>query len=282
MDTLDGKVALVTGASRGIGKGIVLALLGEGMTVHATARTGTGAVSQIDPQQVGSLETLARDAAGLPGTLFTHVCDHADDAQSKAVVANIVARHGHIDILVNNAWPGYERMEEPDAPGNKFTWVNPFWEQPMWRWTAMIDTGLRGAFVVSRAAAPAMVARRSGLIVNISFWAAQRFDGNVIYGIAKAGADKMTHDFAHNLREHGVAAVSLYPGLVRTESVLLNAQHFDLSNSMSPQFIGRAVAGLARDPLLMEKSGRVQIAAALGLEYDIADIDGKRPQPDPL
>jgi dehydrogenase/reductase SDR family protein 1 len=268
-------VALVTGGSRGIGRGIALALLGEGATVHVTARTKTDAEAAVHPQQEGSLDGLVREAAALPGRLVTHVCDHAIDAETEAVVAQVLRDEGRIDILVNNAWPGYERMAE----GEEFTWVRPFWEQPMWRWEAMIDTALRAAFVASRATAGAMVARRKGLIVNISFWAAQRHDGNAIYGIAKAGADKMAFDFAHELRPHGVAAIALYPGLVRTEAVLRAAEYFDLTNSESPQFIGRVIAGLWRDAGLLEKSGRVHVAAALAQEYDIADIDGKRPVP---
>ena len=190
-------------------------------------------------------------------------------------MADTIAAEGHLDILVNNAWPGYENMEE----GNEFTWVRPFWEQPMWRWNGMIDVAVRAAFVAARAAAPSMIARRSGLIVNISFWAAQRYEGNVIYGLAKAAADKLAADFAHELRPHDVAAIALYPGLVRTEAVLRNAQYFDMSNSESPQFIGHVIAGLWRDPDLMAKSGRVHVAAALAQEYDLADIDGKRPVP---
>jgi dehydrogenase/reductase SDR family protein 1 len=268
-------VALVTGASRGIGRGVALALLSEGAVVHVTARTQTDAEAAVHPQQEGSLDGLVREARALPGRLVTHICDHADDAQTEGVVRRMLAAEGRIDILVNNAWPGYERMVESDD----FTWIRPFWEQPMWRWDAMIGTALRAAFVASRAAAGAMVARRRGLIVNISFWAAQLYEGNAIYGLAKAGADKLAFDFAHELRPHGVAAISLYPGLVRTEAVLRAAEYFDMSNSESPQFIGRVIAGLWRDDELMAKSGKVQIAAVLAGEYDIADIDGKRPTP---
>ena len=268
-------VCLVTGASRGIGRGIALALVAEGARVHVTARTVTDAQAAAHPQLEGSLDSLVAEARALPGVLTTHVCDHADDAQTERAVAETIAAEGRIDILVNNAWPGYENMVE----GDDFTWIRPFWEQPMWRWESMIDVAVRAAFVSARAAAPSMVAHQSGLIVNISFWAAQRYDGNAIYGIAKAAADKMAADFAHDLRPHGVAAVALYPGLVRTEAVLRNAEYFDMSNSESPKFIGRVISGLWRDAGLMDKSGRVHVAAALAQEYDIADIDGKRPIP---
>jgi dehydrogenase/reductase SDR family protein 1 len=117
------------------------------------------------------------------------------------------------------------------------------------------------------------------LIVNISHWAAQKHIGNAIYGISKAATDKMTADLAHELRTHGVAVVSLYPGMVRTELVMAAAKWLDLSNSESPEFIGRVIAALARDPGLMDRSGQVCVAAALALEYGVSDIDGKQPVP---
>jgi NAD(P)-dependent dehydrogenase (short-subunit alcohol dehydrogenase family) len=123
-----------------------------------------------------------------------------------------------------------------------------------------------------------MVARQRGLIVNISFWAAQKYLGNVAYGVSKAATDKMTADTSRELREHNVAAVSLYPGLVRTEKVMQAAQWLDLSNSESPQFIGRAVAALALDPTDMEKTGQVLVAANLAGEYGFTDIDGSIPR----
>ena len=161
----------------------------------------------------------------------------------------------------------------------EFTWAQPFWEQPMWRWQAMFDAGVRAHFVASTHAARVMIAQNRGLIVNISFWAAQKHTGNVIYGISKAATDKLTADTAHELRQYGVAVVSLYPGLVRTEAVIQSADFLDLSNSESPQFIGRAIAALAADPNRIERTGQRFTVAGLALDYGFTDIDGSQPRP---
>ena len=142
----------------------------------------------------------------------------------------------------------------------------------------MLDAGVRAAFVASSLAAKMMIPRRRGLIVNISYWAARKHIGNVIYGVSKAATDKMTSDMAEELRPHGVAAISLYPGLVRTEAVL-SSGWFDLSNSESPEFIGRVIAALWRDPALLDRSGQVLVAAAVASELGVRDVDGKQPAP---
>jgi len=182
---------------------------------------------------------------------------------------------GRLDVLVNNVWGGYENMIE----NGEFTWGLPFWRQPLKRWDSMFAAGVRASYVASCHAARVMVPARHGLIVNISFWAAQKHLANVAYGVAKAATDKMTADMAHELRDHEVAVVSLYPGLVRTEKVMEAAAYLDLSNSESPAFIGRAIAALAADPEIMSKSGSVVVAAALAREYGFSDMDGKQPAP---
>jgi NAD(P)-dependent dehydrogenase (short-subunit alcohol dehydrogenase family) len=212
--------------------------------------------------------------ATLPSSIIRVPCDHAVDSSVEAAFARIRAERGRLDILVNNAWGGYERMVED----GRFTWPASFWEQPLWRWDAMVGVGVRAAFVASQHAARLMVPARRGLIVNISYWAAQKHIGNAIYGVAKAATDKLTSDMALELREHNVTVVSLYPGLVRTEAVLA-AGVFDLGNSESPEFIGRVIAALAADPDSIDRSGRVLVAAALAADYDVADIDGRRPRP---
>jgi NAD(P)-dependent dehydrogenase (short-subunit alcohol dehydrogenase family) len=142
----------------------------------------------------------------------------------------------------------------------------------------MLTSGVRSAFVASQLAARGMVQARRGLIAHISSWAAQKYIGNVLYGVAKSATDKLASDMAHDLRPYGVTVVSLYPGLVRTEAVLA-AGIFDLSNSESPEFIGRAVAALAGDADSLRWSGQVVVAAALARQYGFTDIDGSQPRP---
>jgi NAD(P)-dependent dehydrogenase (short-subunit alcohol dehydrogenase family) len=163
----------------------------------------------------------------------------------------------------------------------RFTWTVPFWEQPAHRWTGMMDAGVRAAWVAASHAARLMIPQRRGLIVNIGFWAAQKYVGNAIYGIAKAANDKMTADMSHELKPHGVTAVSLYPGLVRTEAVLeaAKAGWLDLSNSEGPEFIGRVVAALWRDSRLIDRTGRVLVAAEVAREFEVVDVDGRQPAP---
>src|SRR5262249_2377084 len=154
-----------------------------------------------------------------------------------------------------------------------------FWQQPLWRWDAMFQAGVRAHYLASQLAAQVMVAQRSGLIVNISFWAAQKHVGNVAYGVSKAATDKLTADMAVELQPHGVTAISLYPGLVRTEKIMEAAAWLDLSNSESPEFIGRAVAALAADPDVIRHTGTVLVAASVAVQYGFTDIDGKTPRP---
>jgi NAD(P)-dependent dehydrogenase (short-subunit alcohol dehydrogenase family) len=256
------QVALVTGGSRGVGRGVATELSRLGARVFVTGRT----------------ESDLRQIAGAIGIR----CDHEVDAQVDAAFAQIARDAGSIagdagslDILVNNVWGGYDRMMED----GQFTWTKPFWEQPLWRWDAMFAAGVRAHYRASQLAAPGMIARGRGLIVNISHWAAQKHLGNVAYGVAKAATDKMTAHMASELRAHGVTVVSLYPGMVRTEKVMAAAEWLDLSNSESPEFIGRAIAALAADPDVIRHTGTVLVAAALAIDYGFTDIDGKQPRP---
>lgn len=249
------RAALVTGGSRGVGKGIAAELAALGAHVYVTGRSFASAESRVD------------------GAVAIR-CDHRDDEQVESVFRRIADERGGVDLLVNNVWGGYVNMVE----GAEFTWGFPFWRQPRWRWDEMFAAGVRAHFVASQLAAPHMTAQRRGLIVNISVWSAQKHIGNVPYGVSKAATDKLTTDTAHELRSYGVAVVSLYPGLVRTEAVLAASQWLDLSNSESPNFIGRVVAALAEDSEILRLSGSVVVAAEYAQRHGIVDVDGKRPK----
>ena len=273
MVSLKGKVAVVTGASRGVGKGVALGLGEAGATVYVTGRTSK---SKSDVEKLGgTVYETAEAVTQMGGKGIAIQCDHRDDAQVEETFKHVAKEGKRIDILVNNAWGGYEKMRE----GKSFTYFKPFWEQPFWRWDAMFDAGVRAAYTSSALAARMMTKKKRGLIVNISFWSAQVYNSNAQYGVAKAAVDKMTEYMAKELKKYKVAVVSLYPGLVRTESVMRASEHFDMSNSESPQFIGRVVAALANDPNIMRKSGQVLVAAQEALEYGIKDIDDKQPRP---
>jgi NAD(P)-dependent dehydrogenase (short-subunit alcohol dehydrogenase family) len=254
--SLEGRVAVVTGATKGVGRGVGRELAQHGARVFVTGR------SAADHEQIDERTTALR-------------CDHREDVQVEAAFDLVLREANTIDILVNSVWGGYDRMID----GGEFTWSKPFWEQPLWRWDSMFSAGVRAHYRASQRAAQAMIAQRRGLIVNISHWAAQKHIGNVAYGVSKAATDKMAADMATELKPYGVTVVSLYPGMVRTEKVMEAAQWLDLTNSESPQFVGRAVVALATDPDALRHTGKVLVAAALAKEYGFTDIDGKSPRP---
>lgn len=257
----------MTGASRGVGRGIARALGEIGATVYVTGRTVRGAPAT--DALPGDVETTAREVDEAGGEGIPVRCDHADDEDVERLFAAIGERHGRLDLLVNNVWGGYE--------GYDSSFDASFWEQPVERWDRMFVVGARAHFTASRIAAPAMIEHGSGLIVNISFGHRGRYLGSVPYDVAKAAVDRLAFAMARDLRPHGVAALSLYPGFVRTERVERGASEKELASTESPLYTGRAVAALARDPGVLDKTGRSFAVGDLAREYGFTDADGSRP-----
>jgi NAD(P)-dependent dehydrogenase (short-subunit alcohol dehydrogenase family) len=257
---LQGKVALVTGASRGAGKGIALVLGERGATVYVTGRSVRGQPTTLG--RPGTIDDTADEVGARGGTGIAIRCDHADDAQVDEVFRRITAEQGRLDLLVNNAWSGYEIS--PDS-------TLPFWEIDWRHWDLMFTGGLRAAAYASRLAAPVMIEAGSGLIVNIT-WALDRPHGHAFYEVVKNGTNKMTEQFADDLRPHGVACVAVSPGFMRLERMNLPADVAALTESA--EFPGRGIAALAADPDVLAKSGRVLTTPALAREYGFTDVDG--------
>lgn len=273
MQELNQQIALVTGASRGIGKGIAIALAKSGAFVYITGRTATE--GEGTSSLSGSIGRTEQEIRSLGGKCKAIRCDHTDDLQVHKVFDQIFAEQGQLDILVNSVWGGYEHYND----GTEFWLEEGFWASPLSRWDKMFSAGVRAAYVASSLAAKRMIEKKSGTIFNLSYWASQRNDMGVAYGTAKAATDKMTAAMAHELRPYNIPVICLYPGLVRTEAVLKAQDHFDLSNSESPEFVGRVISKLTIDPNIMDKTGQVFITASEAIAYGVKDIDGKQPRP---
>jgi NAD(P)-dependent dehydrogenase (short-subunit alcohol dehydrogenase family) len=259
---LEGRVALVTGASRGGGKGIALVLGEEGATVYVTGRSVRGEPTTLD--RPGTIDDTAEELTARGGTGIAVRCDHTDDAQVEALFERIRDEHGRLDLLVNNAWSGYELPLYYEVP---------FWEMQWRHWDLMFAGGLRSTMYASMFAAPLMVEAGRGLIVNTT-WVLDRPMGVTFYEVVKNATNKLTEQMADDLRPHGVACVAVSPGFMQVERTDLSPER--AAEAESPEFPGRAVAALAADPNVLEKSGRVLTTPELAREYGFTDLDGKQ------
>jgi NAD(P)-dependent dehydrogenase (short-subunit alcohol dehydrogenase family) len=279
MHRLKGQVAVVTGASRGGGRGIARVLGEEGATVYVTGRSIRGESTRPDLSgttiQDTAEQVTARGGVGIPVQ-----CDHTVDEQVEALFDRVQQEQGRLDILVNNIWGGYEDYSEE-------TFDVPFWQQPLWRWDKMFQAGVRAHFTASRLAAPLMMPRRQGLIVSTTAWDRGKYLGNVAYYVAKTAVNRMAYGLALELRAYNIAAVALAPGWMRTEDVLLrfetDEEHWQevpaLRDTESTEYVGRAVAALATDPRVMARSGQTLMVGDLAREYGFTDIDGRAVPP---
>ena len=260
-----GKIALVTGASRGLGRGIAVALGGAGWTVWVTGRSSRpgGSTSHLP----GTVEQTAEDISAAGGRGVPAVCDHRDDEQVRAVVAQIEETHGALHLLVNNAWAGYERLNA----GGWQEWNAPFWDQSLDLWDAMFTGGVRIHYATTALCAPLLRATPGALVVTVSVRIGGPHEPGypVAYRVAKAADDRLAEAMSAALVRDGVTSVAVHPGLVRTEGIMQFAEHLDLTGSQSPEGVGRVVAALAADPDVITLTGQALPVADLATRYGV-------------
>ena len=282
MQSLKGKITLVTGASRGSGRGIATELGQAGATVYVTGRSGrdevvTSETKATRPLTVDETARIVTEAGGVGIPVY---CDHTHDEEVEALYQSIEEEQGKLDILVNNAWGGYEDY-------NKAPFDSPFWEQPMWRLDRMYTTGLRSHALSSRLGTKLMLKHKQGLIINTTtYMKPDVYDnGSPFYDVIKTAIARLSFVMAQDLLPHNITALALAPGWMRTEDMLsgLNTdeEHFretPLANTKSPRYIGRAVVALATDKDVINKAGKILLVGSLASEYSFTDVDGRQPK----
>lgn len=269
MRPLAGKIALVTGSSRGIGKGIALALAEKGATVYVTGRTVRAGAHALP----GSIQETADACTQRGGRGVPVAVDHANDLDVAQLFERIEHEQGRLDLLVNNAFALPDDLTDP----------LPFWKKPLSNW-GMVDVGVRSSFVAAWHAARLMAARGSGLIAAISGYTGVTYTYSALFGMCKAAVDRLARDMAIELQPYGVASISLWQGLTLTERAQRN---LDLNPEMraqivtnpnlgcSPQYPGRVLAALLQDANIMDLTGGTFITAELAQRYGVTDIDGR-------
>lgn len=271
MGMTSNRVVLVTGASRGIGRGVAVALAGPGHTIYVTGRTTKTGVAPLP----GTIHETVAEIEKRGGTGIAIPCDHSNDAQVASVFERIAREAGRLDLLVNNVT---QIPDELVLPG-------PFYEKPL-AMQAILDVGFRSHYVASWHAARMMAKQKSGLIVMISSAGARCYMHGPAYGAGKAGIDKMAADMAVDLRKASVAAISLWAGMTLTErsqvAIAAHPGEYEAfaAHAASPEFIGRVLDVLMKDPQLLERSGRTVYAAELAVELGVKDVGERQPGSD--
>lgn len=277
MHKLKGKIAIVTGASRGAGRGIAMVLGEAGATVYVTGRSVRNSSSRPELPRTTIEETAemvtTRGGVGIPVR-----CDHTHDDEVESLFSQVEAEQGRLDILVNNIWGGYEKEMDKG-------FVSPFWEQPLWRWDAMFLAGVRAHYAASRLAAQLMIPNKQGLIINTTFYDRGKYFQPLSYFLAKNTINQMAYGMGLELREHNITAIALSPGWMRTEAVLAviapdgEPSPEEYAQTESVEYIGRAVAALASDTNVISKTGQPWTVGDLAREYGFTDIDGRQIPP---
>ncbi|MBI3805210.1 MAG: SDR family oxidoreductase [Nitrospirae bacterium] len=286
MKQLQGKTAVVAGATRGAGRGIACMLGEAGATVYCTGRSSRGRT----PTRTGNspfdltarpetIEESAEKVTACGGIGIPVRVDHTVEAEVKRLFDRVEAEQGRLDLLVNDVWGGDELAE----------WGKPFWELTLEKGWLMLQRAVQTHIITSRYAAPFMIRSGRGLIVEITDGDDFHYRGNLFYDLVKLSVIRLAYGMSEELRPHQVAALAVTPGFLRSEAML---EHFGVTEanwregakkdrhfiaSETPFYVGRAVAALASDPEVMKKSGRLFSSWGLAQEYGFTDIDGSRP-----
>lgn len=282
MTLLSGCVALVTGATRGAGRGIAIELGATGAIVYVTGRSVDGkAGTDALP---GTIHATARDVTSAGGVGIAIRCDHTNDAEVDALFDQIARTSGRLDLLVNNVWGGYEHPECRPLS------MEPFWTQSLAEWNGMFTASVRAHLMASRRAVPLMLPQKKGLIVSTTATldgTGRAYLGNLLYDLSKNAVCRMAWGMAHELREHGIASVALAPGFMRTERVVEAFRRAGAEAALdgpggpseTTAYLGRTVAALASDPNVMNRTGQLLEVGVLAREYGFTDVNGTQPPP---
>ncbi|XRQ02748.1 SDR family oxidoreductase [Actinomadura welshii] len=275
---LAGDVALVAGGTRGGGRGIAVQLGAAGATVYVTGRSSSSGGSGMGRPE--TIEETAEQVTAAGGSGIPVPVDHGRPDEVRALVERIAAEQdGRLDVLVNSVWGGDPLTD----------WEHPLWEQDLDQGLRLLRQAVETHVITSRFALPLMVARRRGLVVEVTDGNTARYRGSFFYDLAKSAVIRTAFAQAAELRPHGITAVAITPGFLRSEAVL---EHFGVTeanwrdaiaedphfaHSETPAYLGRAVAALAADPDVMAKSGRALATWGLYKEYGFTDVDGTQP-----
>lgn len=277
MKPLEGKVAVVAGATRGAGRGIAVALGEAGATVYCTGRSVRGAVAT--PGRTETIEETAERVTAAGGRGIPVQVDHLVEAQVHALFERVSAEQGRLDVLVNDIWGGDALVE----------WGRPFWETDVGQGLRMMRTALDTHLITARHGAHMLVRQGRGLLVEVTDGDHGLYRGTLYYDFVKNGVIRLANAMNEELRPHGVTALAVTPGFLRSEAMLdlFGVTEADwregakkdpnFAASESPLFVGRAVAALAADPAVARKGGRVWASWTLSDEYGFTDADGTRP-----
>ncbi|MFE6840099.1 SDR family oxidoreductase [Streptomyces sp. NPDC057705] len=275
---LEGKVALVAGGTRGGGRGVAVELGAAGATVYVTGRSSTAGRSDLNRPE--TIEATAEKVTAAGGTGIPVRVDHSRPDEVRALAERIAdEQQGRLDVLVNSVWGGDPLTD----------WENPLWQQDLETGLRLLRQAVETHVITSRFVLPLLVARKSGLVVEVTDGNTARYRGSFFYDLAKSSVIRLAVAQAAELKPHGVAAVAVTPGFLRSEALL---EHFgvtednwrdgvsqdpNFAHSETPAYLGRAVAALAADPDIMAKTGRALATWGLYQEYGFTDADGTQP-----